>query len=84
MPSTVRFVERRSMIRNFVYSVGFAIAFIGAYAGATGVANAGSYINFGTDQAGCKAAASQANATGHRYSYCYQTGPGHYSLYLAG
>jgi len=29
------------------------------------------------------AAAQQANAAGNRYSYCYQTGPGHYSLYLA-
>lgn len=42
------------------------------------------YIDFGTNQAACKSAAKQANATGNRYSYCYETGPGHYSLYLAG
>jgi hypothetical protein len=45
-------------------------------------ANAGSYIDFGTNHAACKAAAQQANAAGDRYSYCYETGPGHYSLYL--
>jgi hypothetical protein len=47
------------------------------------MANADSYIDFGTNQAACKAAARQANAAGNSYSYCYQTGPGHYSLYLA-
>ena len=47
------------------------------------VANAGDYIDFGTDQASCKIAARQANAINDRFSYCYQTGPGHYSLYLA-
>jgi len=47
------------------------------------VANADDYIDFGTNQAACKSAAQQANAAGNRYSYCYQTGPGHYSLYLA-
>ena len=46
------------------------------------VANA-DYIDFGTNQAACKSAAQQANATGNGYSYCYETGPGHYSLYLA-
>jgi hypothetical protein len=46
------------------------------------VANA-DYIDFGTNQAACRAAASQANAVSSRYSYCYETGPGHYSLYLA-
>jgi hypothetical protein len=48
------------------------------------VANADQYIDFGTDQAACKAAAQQANATSDRNSFCYQTGPGHYSLDLAG
>lgn len=47
------------------------------------IASADDYIDFGTDQAACKAAAKQANATGRSYSYCYETGPGHYSLYLA-
>lgn len=47
------------------------------------VANADDYIDFGTNQAACKSAAQQANAAGNRYSYCYQTGLGHYSLYLA-
>ena len=47
------------------------------------VANADDYIDFGTNQAACKAPASQANAVSSRYSYCYETGPGHYSLYLA-
>lgn len=49
------------------------------------VANADQYIDFGTNQYACKAAAQQANAaaTGYQHSYCYETGPGHYSLYLA-
>lgn len=47
------------------------------------VANADEYIDFGTNQAACKSAAQQANATGNRYSYRYQTGPGHYSLFFA-
>ena len=47
------------------------------------VANAGDYIDFGTNQAACEIAAKQANAAGNGYSYCYETGPGHYSLYLA-
>jgi hypothetical protein len=47
------------------------------------VANADQYIDFGTNQTACKSAASQANATSNRNSYCYQTGPGHYTLYLA-
>jgi hypothetical protein len=47
------------------------------------VANADDYIDFGTNQAACKSAATQANATGNRYSFCYETGPGHYTLDLA-
>lgn len=47
------------------------------------VANADKYIDFGTNRAACKAAAQQANATGFRPSYCFETGPGHYSLNLA-
>jgi hypothetical protein len=47
------------------------------------VANADDYIDFGTNQAACKSAAAQANATSNRYSFCYQTGPGHYTLDLA-
>jgi hypothetical protein len=52
--------------------------------GEAAAANAGTYISFGTDQAACQSAAKQANATGRGkgYSFCYQTGPGHYSLYL--
>jgi hypothetical protein len=46
------------------------------------VANA-DYIDFGTNQAACNIAAKQANAASSRYSYCYETGPQHYSLYLA-
>ncbi|PRC46998.1 hypothetical protein C6A85_87215 [Mycobacterium sp. ITM-2017-0098] len=49
----------------------------------TAVANADDYIDFGTNQAACKSAAKQANAAGNSYSYCYQTGPGHYTLYYA-
>jgi len=49
----------------------------------TAVASADQYIDFGTNQAACKSAAKQANAAGHGYSYCYETGPGHYSLSLA-
>ena len=41
------------------------------------------YIDFGTNQAAGKIAAKQANAAGNSYSYCYETGPGHYSLYFA-
>ena len=47
------------------------------------VANADQYIDFGTNQAACKSAANQANAASERNSYCYQTGPGHYTLYYA-
>jgi hypothetical protein len=48
------------------------------------VASADSYIDFGTNQASCQSAAAQANAAGGlRHSFCYQTGPGHYSLDLA-
>jgi hypothetical protein len=47
------------------------------------VANADDYIDFGTNEAACKSAARQANAAGNSYSYCYETGPGHYSLYFA-
>jgi hypothetical protein len=49
------------------------------------VANADSYIDYGTDQAACKAAAQVANATPHpgASSFCYQTGPGHYTLLLS-
>jgi hypothetical protein len=47
------------------------------------VANADQYINFGPNEAACKAAAKQANAAGSHGSYCYQTGPGYYSLYLS-
>lgn len=48
------------------------------------VANADQYIDFGTNRSACQNAASQANARpGHRGSYCYQTGPGHYTLFLA-
>ena len=47
------------------------------------VADADDYIDFGTAEAACKSAAQQANAAGNRGSYCYQTGPGHYSLYFA-
>jgi hypothetical protein len=54
-----------------------------------GVANADQYIDFGTDQAACQSAAQQANAASagspgfHQHSYCYQTGPGYYSLFYA-
>jgi hypothetical protein len=53
------------------------------------VANADEYINFGTNQAACQSAAQQANAASagypgyHPHSYCYETGPGSYSLFLA-
>jgi hypothetical protein len=47
------------------------------------VANADDYIDFGTNQAACKSAAAQANATSNRNSFCYETGPGHYTLDLA-
>jgi hypothetical protein len=46
-------------------------------------ASVGNYVDFGTNQAACNSAAQQANASGKGYSYCYETGPGHYSLYLA-
>jgi hypothetical protein len=47
------------------------------------VANADEYIDFGTNEAACKSAAKQANAAGNGGSYCYQTGPGHYTLFFA-
>lgn len=65
----------------------FKLLLIGAVAtaaplAAAGAAGADEYIDFGTNQAACKAAAQQANATGNRPSYCFETGPGHYSLNL--
>jgi len=49
----------------------------------TAVASADDYIDFGMNETACKSAARQANAAGNSYSYCYETGPGHYSLYFA-
>ena len=46
-------------------------------------AHADEYVDFGTHQAACRSAAKQANASGTGYSYCYETGPGHYTLYFA-
>ena len=46
------------------------------------VANADENIDFGTSQAGCRAAEKQAKALGIRYANCHETGPGHYSLTL--
>lgn len=49
-----------------------------------GTAGADQYIPFGTNQAACKAAAQQANSAaslGSSRSYCYETGPGNYSLF---
>ncbi|MCX8559826.1 DUF4189 domain-containing protein [Mycolicibacterium mucogenicum] len=37
-------------------------------------------IDFGTNQDACQAAAHQANAGGNASAFCFQTGPGHYSL----
>ena len=71
------------MIRAFLVAAAAAAAIAGIAMGAAPVANAGEYIDFGTDQASCKAAAKQANAVLQRNSYCFETGPGHYSLYLA-
>lgn len=48
------------------------------------VASADQYIDYGTNQSACQAAAQQANAVGKRHSFCYQTGPGHYTLDFAG
>jgi hypothetical protein len=47
------------------------------------VASADQYIDFGTNQAACRTAANQANAASSRNSFCYETGPGHYTLYYA-
>jgi len=63
------------------------VLLIGALATAVSLAapvsaGADDYIDFGTNQAACKAAERQANAAGIRYSHCYETGPGHYSLSL--
>ena len=63
------------------------VLLIGALATAVSLAvpaaaGADEYIDFGTNQAACKAAAQQANAAGNRPSYCFETGPGHYSLNL--
>lgn len=37
-------------------------------------------IDFGTNQDACQDAAHQANAGGNASAFCFQTGPGHYSL----
>lgn len=47
------------------------------------VASADQYIDYGTNQSLCQAAAQQANAVSTRHSFCYQTGPGHYTLDFA-
>lgn len=59
-----------------------AIAVAASLSGAA-VAHADQFIDFGTNQTACKAAAAQANAVSSRNSYCYQTGPGHYTVYYA-
>ncbi len=43
------------------------------------VASAESFINYGTDQAGCEAAEHQVWANGGTAN-CYETGPGYYTL----
>jgi len=65
---------------NVIVTAG--IAAVVSIAGAA-VANADDYIDFGVNEAACKSAARQANTAGNSYSYCYETGPGHYSLYYA-
>ena len=49
----------------------------------TAVAIADDYIDFGMNEAACKSAARQAKAAGSNSSHCYETGPGHYTLYFA-
>lgn len=46
------------------------------------VANADDYIDYGTNESACKSAAKLANANGYSGAFCYQTGPGHYTLYV--
>ena len=49
------------------------------------VASADQYIDYGTNQSACQAAAQQANAIGNRHaSFCFETGPGHYTLDFVG
>lgn len=64
-------------------SVVFGVVAAAVSIGNAAAANADDYIDFGMNQAACKSAAKQANALGNGYSYCYETGPGHYALYLA-
>jgi hypothetical protein len=53
------------------------------------VANADQVIDFGMNEAACQSSAHQADAAiadylgFHQHSYCYQTGPGYYSLFYA-
>jgi hypothetical protein len=44
------------------------------------VANAYETIDYGTNQAACRIAVSQARAAGIRYANCFETGPGSYSF----
>lgn len=37
-------------------------------------------VDFGTNQAGCRAAEQQLHASGNSSADCFETGPGHYSL----
>jgi hypothetical protein len=67
----------------------FKLALCGAVAATVSmvdaaVASADQYIDYGTNQAACQAAAQQANAVGRHNSFCYETGPGHYKLDFAG
>lgn len=44
------------------------------------VANAYETVDYGTNEGACRAAAKQLEAAGIRYTNCFETGPGHYSL----
>ncbi|MCT7373364.1 hypothetical protein A7R75_30750 [Mycolicibacterium llatzerense] len=62
------------MVRVLALTIAGAVALI-----APATAHADN-IDFGTNQAGCKAAEQQLHAGGNASADCFETGPGHYSL----
>lgn len=40
-------------------------------------------VDFGTNRAACQSAEQQLHASGNTSADCFETGPGHYSLYYS-
>ncbi|BBX69713.1 hypothetical protein MPSYJ_31740 [Mycolicibacterium psychrotolerans] len=65
-----------------IFGIAATILALGVFSAPTAAAD--QYIAFGVNETACKAAARQANAMaapGASRSFCYETGPGHYTLF---